>query len=81
MKINDLPKVGDVIYIDSDYYIDSSFRNVTGGKVRIKTVKTDDDSCWVTLEGFEVSSYNWKFLSVAQENLKGEFGDSWAHRG
>ncbi len=76
-----IPKIGDIIYIDSAGYVDSSFRDVTGGKVRIQSVEKKGDRYWVVVEEFPTSSYSWEHLSEMQEYLKGTFGDTWAHKG
>ena len=79
---NKIPKVGDIIYIESAYYIDSPFRDVTGGKAKIQSVEVKEGGgIWIKLEGFPTTTYGWSGLETLQPYLKEQFGDAWAHRG
>ena len=77
--MDETPKVGDVIYIDSAWYIDDfPPRDVDGGKVRIKSVEKINDIYRIVVEGFPAKSYSWDKLCEMQEYLKEKFGDTWA---
>ena len=76
-----VPKVGDVIYIDSSLYIDDfPPRDVHGGKVRVTSVEKSNDRYWIAIEGFPGTTYSWDNLSDMQESLKSKFGDTLASR-
>lgn len=78
---SDIPKVGDIIYIDSALYIGHGEDDMIGGKARVESVTIHENGmCSITLEGWKNESYGWNSLSSMQEQLKQEFGDSWAHR-
>ena len=75
------PKIGDIVYIETAGYSDSSWRDVTGGKARIAEVKETGSGYSVVFEKFPTTSYNWYFLEGMQEHLKKEFGEQWASPG
>jgi len=77
---NNVPKPGDIIYINSASYIDSPFRDIIGGKAKVQSATERDEKCWVVVEGFPTTSFNWESLQELQEYLKGEFGDTWARK-
>lgn len=77
---NNVPKPGDIIYIDSSFHSDDfAGRDRVGGKVTVDRVTEENGKVWVTPKEFPTSSYNWESLREMQEYLKEQFGDSWAH--
>jgi hypothetical protein len=70
-----VPKVGDVIYIDSECYIGHGRDDLAGGKATVTSVSFS----FVSVKESPDGSYNWEFLEPQQERLKREFGDQWAH--
>jgi len=76
-----IPKVGDIIYVESAGYSDSPWRDTVGGKARIVKVEKRESTYWITVEQFPERSYNWDFLEGMQDYLKKEAGDQWASHG
>ena len=74
------PKIGDVVYINTSIYIDSSWRDINGGKVTISKVVDYGEKVWITLKEFPEKSYCWNYLEDMQDYLKEEFGEQWAHK-
>ena len=74
------PKIGDIIYLDTDLYVSSGWNDRRGGKARISCVTKENGKIWVQVEEFPESSYLWDYLEGMQERFKEEFGNQWAHR-
>lgn len=82
----DLPKIGDIIYVDSHLYIDHGEDDCIGGKATISAVTISKrlplehiNSIMVQIEEHPGTEYNWKILMEDQENLKKRFGNRWAY--
>lgn len=77
-----IPKVGDIIYVDSEWYIDDfPPRDKNGGKARIQSVMKENDHYRIVVEAFSYTTYSWAGLSEMQDYLKNKFGDTWASGG
>jgi hypothetical protein len=70
-----VPKVGDIIYVDSECYLSHRRDDFAGGKATVTRVSFS----FVAIKESPDSSYNWEFLEPEQERLKRELGDQWAH--
>jgi len=75
-----VPKVGDVIYIDSALHLSHGVDDMVGGKARILTVDAHGENWSITVEGWSDTSYSWNLLAEIQESLQAKFGDTWAHK-
>ncbi len=75
---NNIPKVGDIIYIDTELYLSRGEDDLIGGKARVLTVGGQFGDRMVTVEGWPdvYRGVDWK----EQESLKAKFGDSWAYK-
>lgn len=69
------PKVGDIIYVPTQMYIDRGEDDVQGGRARVTKVK----GTFVTTREHPGNSYNWECLVHEQEKLEKEYGMMWAH--
>ncbi|HEX3466136.1 MAG TPA: signal peptidase II [Candidatus Elarobacter sp.] len=79
----EVPKPGDVVYIETSLYISHGVDDVRGGKATVTRVEDE------TLGGRGVpfievdvdpgSLYNWEHLAAKQAQLAAEFGDRWAY--
>ena len=75
---NEIPKIGDIIYIGSEASLWHGRDDIQGGKAKIISVNGDGDNVWIVVEEFSDSSYNWKHLKDDQDKLREKFGDSFA---
>ncbi|CAN5725441.1 hypothetical protein BH11PAT2_BH11PAT2_06400 [soil metagenome] len=74
------PKTGDIIYLESEFYVSHGADDMIGGKAIVKEVLEAHDAVFITTELDPSSQYRWEgHLESKQEELKAEFGDSWAH--
>lgn len=73
-----VPKVGDMIYVESAFYIDHGEDDRVGGLAKV--VKIQDGISagkkepFVVVEAFPYNSFNWCHLAPKQEELKKRFG-------
>jgi hypothetical protein len=78
----DVPKPGDVVYVESELHLSHGADDFRGGKATVTAVRT------MTSKGRPVpfvevaqnpgSFYNWALLAEQQARLAAEFGESWA---
>jgi hypothetical protein len=73
-----VPRVGDVVYVDTDLYVHHGRDDFRGGKGTVCAVRAEP-GVWIEIEQNPGMQYNWKLLEEQQENLKGKFGEQWAH--
>lgn len=73
-----LPKVGDIVYVPSEVYMQYGDDDLYGGKAKVWRVIDDGKDVWVVVEVYPGSKYNWKELKADQEYLKNKFGENWA---
>jgi len=79
----EVPKPGDVIYVETELYLSHGVDDLRGGKARVTRVQDE------TIRGRAVpfvevdenpgSFYNWEHLGEKQAALAAKFGDVWAH--
>jgi hypothetical protein len=73
----DMPKIGDPIYIPSELYVSHGVDDLRGGLTEIATVEPlGDGSYWITTKFDTASQYNWSSLKVQQAELAKEFGQA-----
>ena len=77
---NNIPEIGDIIYLNSKLYLSHGADDLSGGKARVISVSRQGDSYWIMTEVSPTRSYNWSYLSEQQEWLKSEFGLKWANK-
>ncbi len=79
-----VPKVGQMIYVGSAFYIDHGEDDRVGGLAKVKAIKLSMSGGkmmpFVTVEEFPETSFNWEFLEREQDKLKKEFGLKQAYR-
>ena len=78
---SDLPKPGDVIYVDSDRYLSHGCDDFQGGKATVARVWTDLPLKGVYVEIAENPGtyYAWDYLAEQQAEFAARYGDTWAH--
>ena len=77
---NGLPRIGAVLYIETELYIGHGEDDVRGGKAVVESVQNKWGSVWITFKGFSRHKYySWQHLLNNQEKLRGEYGDLWAY--
>jgi hypothetical protein len=79
----DVPKPGDIVYVDTQLYVSHGADDFRGGKATVSAVRTEK-SRGVERPFIEVvqnpgTFYNWPLLAEKQAALAAEFGDAWAH--
>lgn len=78
-----VPKIGDIIYVGSRFYLSHGRDDFVGGKATLTKVEEGMSQGqmvpWVSIKESPTRSYNWEILAQEQEALKEEFGDQWAH--
>jgi hypothetical protein len=77
--MQDVPKPGDVIYVDSDLYVWHGADDFRGGKATVSAVQTQGTSVVVEVAENPGTMYTWALLGPRQAELQARFGDSWAH--
>lgn len=77
---NNVPKVGDIIYIDTELYLSRGEDDIIGGKARVLTIGGQFGDSMITVEGWPDDYRNWDGLAKEQESLKARFGDAWAYK-
>ena len=76
---NNIPKIGDIIYLDTQLHLSHGIDDLRGGRARVISVNKEHGSYWITTEVDPSSSYKWSYLNEEQDRLKKEFGLKWAH--
>lgn len=72
----DIPKPGDVIYLDSELYVGHGEDDFRGGKATVFSVS--GKAPFVQVVQNPGKSYNWAVLAQMQDRLAVKFGDTWA---
>jgi len=77
-----IPKVGDKIYVENQFYIDHGEDDVLGGLATVSEVKAGISAgrpaIFVSVKEHPGHSYNWKILAEKQEELAKRFGQQQA---
>jgi len=68
---NDIPKVGDHIYVDTSLFVTHGEDDFIGGLCRVCSVK----DFMIEVEEDPGAFYNWHSLREEQESLKKQFGN------
>lgn len=84
MEAQQIPNVGDDIYVDTSLYIGHGIDDFMGGKAQVWEVyeehlKGGGKIIWVTVVEHPNTRYNWRHLEELQEKLKQEFGERRAY--
>jgi len=79
----DVPKPGDVVYVDTDLFLSHGADDFRGGKATVSAVEVQISN-GSPMPFIEVAQnpgtwYNWAMLADKQAALAAEFGDTWAH--
>ena len=81
--MQNVPKPGDVIYVDTDLYVWHGVDDFRGGKATVSVVHIEGTPAnpFAVVEVAENPGtfYTWTLLEPKQDELKSKFGDSWAH--
>lgn len=76
------PKVGDIIYIGTQMYIDHGEDDIAGGRARVEAVKEvmhgTRKKYGVQLKGFAGHTWYWDHLSGKQEEYAERYDNDWA---
>lgn len=82
----DIPKPGDIIYVETDLYVGHGVDDFRGGKATVAVVRMlgfgdsqGKQTPWVEVVENPGTSYNWELLAEKQAKLATEFGNNWAH--
>jgi hypothetical protein len=73
------PKVGDQIYLDSEFYLTHGEDDFIGGLCTIIYVRGDGPSFWIEIEENR-GTFTWRYDKEEQESLKRKFGTSRGYR-
>lgn len=81
-----IPKVGDVIYVDTSLHLSHGSDDVEGGLAEVVRVEIDQEGkrrgsnqIFVETRQHPGHFYGWEILADEQERLRKEFGSSWAY--
>jgi hypothetical protein len=78
-----VPKVGDIIYVGSRFYLGHGRDDFVGGQATVTKVEEMMSGGrmvpFVSIKESPTRSFNWEFLEPEQERLRQEFGDQRAH--
>jgi hypothetical protein len=77
--MGNVPKPGDVIYVDTDLYVWHGADDFRGGKATVSAVRTEGTSVGIEVAQNPGTVYTWALLEPKQAELEAQFGDSWAH--
>ena len=79
----DVPKPGDVIYLDTELFLWHGVDDLRGGKATVTNVRMDVSlgrpTPFVETAENPGSYYNWELLAEQQAALAAKFGERWAH--
>jgi hypothetical protein len=79
----DVPRPGDVIYVDTELHLSHGMDDVRGGKATVTRVTSGISRGarvpFVEVEQNPGTSYNWALLAEQQAELAARFGEAWAH--
>lgn len=79
----EVPKPGDVIYVDTELYLSHGVDDFRGGKATVSQVKDETlgglGGPFVEVAENPGSFYNWEYLAEKQAELAAKFGDARAH--
>ena len=78
----DVPKPGDVIYVDTELYLWHGVDDFRGGKAVVSAVRMNGpgrQTPWIEVVQNPGTSYNWEHLAEIQAELALKFGDTWSH--
>jgi hypothetical protein len=78
--MKNIPKIGDIIYVDTELHISHGVDDVRGGKAKVSSVKIMNRKCHIIVETFPDTLYAWNYLMPLQVKLGAEFGDEWAKK-
>lgn len=73
-----IPKVGDIIYLETELHLSHGIDDIIGGKARVVKVEKRIGFTWVTTEQNPYIAYAWEPLQKHQKSLKNKFTDQWA---
>jgi len=80
------PKVGDIIYVGSAFYLSHGSDDVVGGLAEIVSIDIDPKGAergfnriFVETKQHPGRGLNWDILKEEQEELKKQFGKKWAY--
>lgn len=73
-KQDDIPKVGDQIYLDTSLYVTHGMDDFIGGLCEVEFVKVEASGIFIAVKEDPGAFYAWKYLSVQQKKLNKEFG-------
>jgi len=81
--MNNAPKVNDVIYVPSSFYLSHGVDDFVGGKAIVQKVEdgisAGETVPFVVVKARPDTKYNWVILSEEQEELAQRFREQWAH--
>jgi hypothetical protein len=83
MYMDRVPKVGDIIYVDTDLHVWHGADDFRGGKATVSAVRVEgtfgNPSVVVEVEQNPGTLYTWALLEPKQAELEAKFADIWAH--
>jgi len=83
LKAMKAPKIGDLVYVGSSYYIDHGEDDFEGGLCKIVDVELGTSAGkkvpFIEVEERSGHSYNWEYLKENQAKWKKEFGKKRGH--
>jgi hypothetical protein len=78
-----IPRIGDIISVGSHCYLSHGRDDFVGGQATVTHVvwwrNLGRMVPFVIIKEAPSHRYNWEMLEPAQEQLKQEFGEQWAH--
>ena len=74
-----IPKVGDQIYLDSEFYVTHGEDDFIGGPCTITYVSGDKPPFWIQIEENR-GTFTWRYDKKEQECLKRKFGTRRGYR-
>ena len=84
-KLKDMnpPKVGDIIYVPSAFFLSHGLDDFCGGKVHVIEIKIGvsggKQTYMARVKERPSCLYNWEFLCKEQSKLKERYNNKWAH--
>jgi len=73
---NYIPKVGDLVYVDSSIYLSHGVDDFIGGLCEITSVSNGDGNYGIEVKEDPDVRYSWEYLAELQDKLKEQFGEN-----
>ena len=73
------PRIGDEVYVDSEYYLSHGRDDFEGGRASVSSVRHEHGRPYIEVTERPGTLYDWLMLHAKQRELAARFGERRAH--